>query len=77
MAGLAMARPKKPRDQKTRGNPPEGYRTIGVRASNEWAKWCEGAARHFRTRTVAGLIDRALAEWAEAKGYPAPPERVP
>lgn len=51
-------------------------RTIGVRASAKWADWLEKMAKKYRT-TSAGLIDRALAEWAVSKGDDPPPERVP
>ena len=43
-----------------------------LKGSPEWAEWLEGLARHFRT-TVTGVIDRALAEWAETNGYPVKP----
>lgn len=66
-----MARPKKRAEKKA----PVGHRTIGVRASAEWSEWLEKLAAHFRT-TNAGIIDRALAEWAESNGFPEkPPER--
>lgn len=48
---------------------------IGVRSSAEWAEWLERLADHYRT-TVAGVIDRALAEWTAAEGYEErPPKR--
>jgi hypothetical protein len=45
-----------------------------LKGSPEWAEWLEGLAVHFRT-TVIGVIDRALAEWAETNGYPVKPPR--
>jgi hypothetical protein len=68
-----MGRPKR----KLTGKSEPNFKTIGVRTSQEWADWLDGLARHYRT-TVAGVIDRALAEWSEAEGYPVrPPERIP
>ena len=67
--GLAMAKTKgKPKG----GKKDEGPRIIGVRASTEWREWLERLAKHYRT-TVAGVVDRALAEWTEAEGYPERP----
>lgn len=71
MEAALMARPKK---QPKKETPPK---TIGIRASVEWAEWVEGLAKHYRTN-VAGIIDRALAEWAKSENYPSvPPERIP
>ena len=69
-----MAKPKgRPKKKIDPSAPPK---TIGVRATQEWSEWVEGLARHYRTN-VAGVIDRALAEWAESEGYPdRPPERL-
>ena len=59
---------------KAKGKP---YRLIGVRATPDWADWLERLAEAHRT-TVAGLVDRALSEWAEARGFPEkPPKRTP
>jgi hypothetical protein len=53
------------------------YRIIGVRATDEWADWLERLAEAHRT-TVAGLVDRALTEWAESRGFAEkPPKRTP
>ena len=53
------------------------FKTIGVRSSPEWSDWVERLAKAHRT-TVAGVIDRALTEWALDKGFDEhPPERVP
>jgi hypothetical protein len=66
-----VGRPKK------RAGKPSGPRTVGVRASGEWADWIERAARYCRT-DVAKLIDTAVAEYAKARGFAEePPERVP
>ena len=52
-------------------------KTLGFRVSGPYGEWLERLAKHYRTN-VAGIIDRALAEWAEAEGYKeAPPERMP
>lgn len=69
---MAKAKSGSPKKQ-----PDPGPKTIGVRATAEYAEWLERLAKHYRT-TVAGVIDRALAEWTEAAGYPErPPERTP
>jgi hypothetical protein len=71
-----MAEPKpKPRGRPPK--PPVSLRTIGFKATHEWSAWLERFAKRNRT-TVAGVIDRALAEMAKAQGDPEePPERVP
>jgi hypothetical protein len=52
-------------------------KTIGYRVSGEYGDWLERLAKRYRT-TVAGLLDRAVAEWAASQGYEeAPPERMP
>jgi hypothetical protein len=57
--------------------PDQGAKTIGFRVTAEYALWLQDLARHYRT-TNAGVIDRALAEWTEAQGYPVrPPMRTP
>ena len=68
----AMARPK---SAKAKG--PVTLRTIGIKASGDWAEWLERFAKHQRT-TVASLIDRSLAAQAEVEGFKEiPPERIP
>lgn len=69
---LPMARVKRKtgKEQQPAGEPTA--LTIGVRASKEWAEWLDALAEHYRT-TRTGIIDRALAEWAEAEGYPVKP----
>lgn len=72
MGNVAVGRPKKKRKV---GAP--SPKTIGFRVSGEYGEWLEGLARRYRT-TLAGLIDRAVAEWAENEGYEEkPPERMP
>jgi hypothetical protein len=69
---ILMAKPKR----KAAPKPMSGIKTIGIRATTEWVEWLEELARAHRT-TVSGIIDRALAEWTEAKGYTKrPPERT-
>ncbi len=52
-------------------------KTIGYLVSGEYGEWQERLARHYRT-TLAGVIDRAIGEWAESEGYSEkPPERMP
>ena len=66
----------KPKGRKAAKVEPD-IKTIGVRASREWAEWLEEVARHYRTN-VSGVIDRAMAEWTQTQGYPKkPPERTP
>jgi hypothetical protein len=72
MGTMTVGRPKK--IAKKGATPPK---TIGFRVSGEYGEWLDGLARHHRT-TVAGVMDRAIAEWAEGQGYPAKaPERMP
>lgn len=71
--GAVMARPKK----KATARASKPLKTIGFKATAQWAEWLDKAARHFRT-TNAGLIDRALAEWTAERGFgDPPPERIP
>lgn len=68
----AVGRPKK---QPPRASKPP--KTIGVRATGEWAEWLERFARHCRM-DMAKTIDSALAEYAKTRGFDEkPPERVP
>lgn len=72
-ATLTMGRPKK---QVAKPDPAKP-RTIGVRASAEWADWLERVAKHCRT-DLAKLIDASVADYAKAHGFDEhPPERVP
>ena len=61
---------------KKRGRPATGKNPLAVqvRGSTEWKAWLEGVANQERTR-ASGLIDRALAEFAEKHGHPKPPKR--
>jgi hypothetical protein len=71
MVGVTMGRPKKAAKRVA------GPRTVGVRASAEWADWIERAARHCRT-DIAKLVDAAVADYVREKGFTEPPpERVP
>ena len=74
MAGsLTVGRPRK-----ALGNPDDPKpKTIGFRVSGEYGDWLERLARRHRT-TVAGILDRAVAEWAESQGFEDPaPQRMP
>jgi hypothetical protein len=52
-------------------------KNISFRVSGEYSEWLERLAKRHRT-TLAGLIDRAIAEWAESQGFDEPPpERMP
>lgn len=65
---------KKRQVKKSEPLPP---RTIGVRATGEWAAWIEKGARFCRT-DVAKLVDAAVADYLKAKGFgEPPPERIP
>lgn len=56
---------------------PAGFRTVGIRASAEWADWLERLAKHMRT-DIAKLMDACAAEYARNHGFDEPPpERVP
>lgn len=61
----------------TKPKKPKGPKTIGIRATWEWADWLERVAKHCRT-DVAKLVDAAVADYARSKGFTeGPPERVP
>jgi hypothetical protein len=63
--------------QKPKPVPSRGPRTVGVRATGEWADWLERAARHCRT-DVAKLLDAAVADYVKLRGFnELPPERIP
>lgn len=64
------------RTKSVTAKPATPLRTIGIKASHEWADWLEKFAKNQRT-TVASLVDRALAAHAEAEGFKEhPPERI-
>ena len=68
-----MGRPRKTEKPKEPLKP----KTVGVRATGEWAAWLERGARYCRT-DVAKLLDAAAVEYLKARGFnEAPPERVP
>ena len=73
-----VAQPKMGRPKKgDASNPAPEQKSIGMRVTLEYAAWLEGLAAHYRTN-VAGIIDRALAEWSETEGYETrPPRRNP
>ena len=50
-------------------------RSYGLQACPEYAAWLESFARSNRT-TISGLVDQALAEYAQRKGFTNPPDRV-
>jgi hypothetical protein len=57
--------------------PAKGFRPVGLRASVQWAEWLERLAKHCRT-DVAKLIDAAVTDYAQARGFlEPPPERIP
>lgn len=58
--------------RKTGKIPAPKPRTIGVRASGEWAEWVERAAKHDRA-SIAGFLDRAAAFYARSIGFTEPP----
>jgi hypothetical protein len=70
---------KKPGERSPRNKERQdaGFRTIGVRVSDAYARWLAEAARHDRV-TIAGFLDRAAADRARAIGFTEPPpERIP
>jgi hypothetical protein len=72
-----MGRSKKKTEETPKGAKPKGSKTVGFRATYEWADWLERLARHSRT-DVAKVIDAALTEYAKAHGFKEPPpERMP
>jgi hypothetical protein len=68
-----MGRPKKAPLKGSAAKP----KTIGYRVSGEYGAWLDRLAKRHRT-TIAGLLDRAVAEWAASQGHDEPaPERTP
>jgi hypothetical protein len=47
---------------------------LSLKGSPEWSQWLGDLGAKFRT-SKAGIIDRALAEFAERNGFRDPPER--
>lgn len=72
MRTATVGRPKKTANKG--GFPPK---TIGYRVSGEYGEWLKRLARRYRT-SVTGIMDRAVAEWAQAQGFDEEaPERMP
>lgn len=69
-AGAIMAkkRPSKPK--------PDEMVTRALKMRQEYADWLEELSSVNRS-TISGLIDQALAEYAQRKGFRPPPERTP
>lgn len=66
-----MAKKKAPAGKRA----PATVKSIAFRVSAEYAAWVEGLAAHNRS-TIAGLMDQALASYAQEKGYEQPPGRA-
>jgi hypothetical protein len=74
MAGFGAGTVARPKTGKRKPEP--SGRNVAFRCSGPYIAWLDGFAKSNRT-TVAGVIDRALAELAKAQGYEQPPERNP
>lgn len=73
MVGAAMAKPKR----KAKLAAKQETKTIGLRATLEWAEWIERGAKFCRT-DVAKLIDNAVVDYLKGRGFPEEaPERMP
>lgn len=72
-----MPRPKKkpPKSAEPAKAAEPSMKTHGLRMTAAYSDWLERYARSQRV-SVAALIDRALADDAERRGFPAPPERT-
>ncbi len=64
----------KPKARK--GKPEPVGRNVAFRCSAGYIAWLDGFAKSNRT-TIAGVIDRALADMAKGQNYEPPPERNP
>jgi hypothetical protein len=54
----------------------EGTRTVVyLKGSAEYGRWVDQLERDTRIPRVT-MVDLALAEWAQRKGFPAPPLRL-
>jgi hypothetical protein len=52
-------------------------KTVGIRATGEWAAWLDRGAKHCRL-DVAKLIDKAVAVYLKKEGFDEPPPvRIP
>jgi hypothetical protein len=61
--------------QASQPSKPEPRETIlSLKGSREWSEWLGRLGTKFRT-SKAGIIDRALTEFAEKNGFEEPPER--
>ncbi len=62
--------------KKAHTQPGEPIKTVGIRATPEWAEWLERAATFCRTDT-SKLIDAALVDYMRARGFSEdPPPRL-
>lgn len=69
MGGAAMARPRKG----TKPDPARrGPKTIGVRASAEWAEWVERGAKFCRV-DMSKLVDISVVKYLREQGFDEPP----
>jgi hypothetical protein len=72
-----MAKKQAGRSPKNKERQESGFRTIGIRVSDAYAEWLAEVAKRDRA-TIAGFLDRAAADRAQAIGFEkVPPERIP
>lgn len=66
-----MAKKKLPADDAKNwvGNP----HAMHIRGTKDWKDWAVELAEFDRSGSVADLVDRALAAYARAVGFPKPP----
>lgn len=69
-----MAKKPTPPPPPAGGGPKVRETILSLKGSPEWSQWLGDLATKFRTKK-AGIIDRALAEFAERNGFREPPER--
>ena len=70
-----MAKKKAPADAEPKPVQSKPRETIlSLKGATEWSVWLGDLSAKFRT-TKAGIIDRALTEFAERNGFREPPER--
>jgi hypothetical protein len=73
VAGTAMAK-KLPKNKARQG---PGFRTLGIRMTDEYAAWLAGVAK-FDRMTIAAFLDKAAEDRAKAIGFKEPaPGRLP
>jgi hypothetical protein len=70
MAGGAMAKPKAGRGRPAARE--KSVKTLGYRVSPDYLAWITKAARANRS-SISGLIDQAVAKYAQANGLADPP----